>query len=143
MITVMGNEMKNCSICFQHHIEDNCPHCSTAPNIKGAVALSLILGVGLNACSPPMADLYGVPDIEMDADGDGFYADEDCDDEDANTYPGAAFEDSETACMTDADGDGYGADGTQLDEGSYAEPGTDCDDSDPDVNPDNENCEGE
>ena len=50
--------------------------------------MSLILGVGITGCSPPMADLYGVPDIEMDADDDGFYADEDCDDDDANTFQG-------------------------------------------------------
>ena len=86
-----------------------------------------------------MADLYGVPDIEMDADDDGFYADEDCDDDDANTFPGAAIEDSDSACMTDFDGDGYGS----MTPAEGVEAGTDCDDSDPDVNPGNDNCEGE
>ena len=34
----------------------------------------------------------------------------DCDDADPVTYPGAAFNESTTACMTDFDGDGYGED---------------------------------
>ena len=69
----------------------------------------------------------------MDYDEDGFYPDEgDCDDTDPTTYPGAALEDSDTACMTDADGDGYG---DANPENENVEPGTDCDDTDPDVNP--------
>jgi hypothetical protein len=44
-----------------------------------------------------------------DDDGDGFYSCvDDCDDTDEFTYPGAAFNDSLTECLTDADGDGYG-----------------------------------
>ncbi len=44
-----------------------------------------------------------------DDDGDGFYSCvDDCDDTDEFTYPGAAFNDSTTECLTDADGDGYG-----------------------------------
>jgi hypothetical protein len=61
-----------------------------------------------------------------DLDGDGFECDEDCDDTDANTYPGAAETDSTTDCMTDADGDGYGDDSPA----SGVTAGTDCDDSD-------------
>jgi hypothetical protein len=133
--------MNICINCNQHYLESSCPHCSTSPKMRGSIALSLVLGVGLTACSP-MGDLYGTPNIEFeDLDGDGFYSDQDCDDADPNTYPGAAIEDSETACMTDADGDGYGA--SSLDESSYADPGTDCDDSDPDINPGNENCDSE
>jgi hypothetical protein len=45
--------------------------------------------------------------LDADNDGDGFTAFEgDCDDGDPDTYPGAAFLESETDCMTDADSDG-------------------------------------
>jgi FG-GAP repeat/Putative metal-binding motif len=54
-----------------------------------------------------------------------------CDDSDAFTYPGAAWNDSTTACMTDADGDGYGDDGPK----SGVSAGTDCDDDDATVSP--------
>ena len=69
----------------------------------------------------------GGDDCFRDIDGDGFGGEEtsagfdmdctdfneapeggDCDDADPNTYPGAAENDSDTACMTDADEDGYG-----------------------------------
>ena len=43
----------------------------------------------------------------VDDDGDGFSEFEgDCDDDDADTYPGAAYNESAEDCMTDADGDG-------------------------------------
>ena len=61
----------------------------------------------------------------QDNDGDGFGCTEDCDDADADTYPGAAASDSTTDCMTDADGDGFGDDSPAT--GVTA--GTDCDDS--------------
>ena len=57
--------------------------------------------------------------------------DTDCDDTDADTWPGAAPNDSSTACMTDADGDDYGDDGATGD----VTAGTDCDDTDAGVNP--------
>ena len=61
-----------------------------------------------------------------DADGDGFggstmvsECDEDatmdssdCDDMDANTFPGAAYAQSATECLTDADGDGWSTTGS-------------------------------
>jgi len=133
--------MNICSNCQSHFFEEHCPHCdSTEVNVKkgGNLALGLLLGVGLVACQGGQA-LYGVPITEEDLDGDGYTNLVDCDDQDPYTYPGAAFEDSETECMTDFDGDGYGD--ANLDESSWAEPGTDCDDSDPTVNPGNENCE--
>jgi len=67
-----------------------------------------------------------------DLDGDGYECDDDCDDSDANTYPGAAELESATAGMTDADGDGYGDDSPAT--GVTA--GTDCDDTDLAVSPD-------
>ena len=55
----------------------------------------------------------------------------DCDDSDADTYPGAAASDSSTACMTDADGDGYGSDSP----GSGVTAGSDCNDASSGINP--------
>ena len=49
----------------------------------------------------------------------------DCDDADADTFPGAASSDSSTACMNDDDGDNYGD--TTAPSGGTA--GTDCDDT--------------
>lgn len=59
---------------------------------------------------------------------EGYIAnDEDCDDDNAATYPGAADQEDPSACMTDADEDGFGA--RTPDTG--VTPGTDCDDDDP------------
>ncbi len=80
----------------------------------------------------------------------GYAADAtDCDDSDADTYPGIATnEDPSTDCMTDSDGDGYGSDSPAT--GVTA--GTDCDDSTTDVNPEadeycsdgtDSNCDGD
>ena len=56
----------------------------------------------------------------------------DCDDLDFFTYPGAAENDSVSACMKDIDGDGYG-DATPSNTDITA--GTDCDDADNSINP--------
>ncbi len=73
--------------------------------------------------------------------------DRDCDDSSARTYPGAAPEDSASACMKDADGDDWGDD----DPPNGVETGTDCDDSDtntypgaPELQDDKDNdCDGD
>jgi len=52
----------------------------------------------------------------------------DCDDEDHLTYPGAAINEDDSACMRDADGDGYG----DMAVRNGVTPGTDCND-DPDA----------
>ena len=130
--------MQTCNHCHQHFVESTCPHCEASiqsPSIIGGVTLSVLLGVGLTACPSPQA-LYGAPPVEMDLDGDGFESYEDCDDEDPYTYPGAAYEESEEACMTDFDGDGYGSATPE----EWVEAGTDCDDQEPTVNPGAENC---
>ena len=70
----------------------------------------------------------------------------DCDDANADAYPGAAFMDSTTECMLDADGDGWGDDSAT----GYTTPGSDCDDSDAAVHPgqldwadgEDDNCDG-
>ena len=62
----------------------------------------------------------------VDEDGDGIdTCDGDCDDGDPATHPGAAENDSTTACMRDADGDGWGDDSAS----GPITPGTDCDDT--------------
>ena len=64
----------------------------------------------------------------MDADADGFASvqsgGQDCDDSDAEVYPGAAYHESDSACMRDADHDGWG----DQEPGDGIEPGLDCDD---------------
>ncbi len=54
----------------------------------------------------------------------------DCDDSDPDTYPGAAKQDSTTACMTDIDGDDYGSDAPA----SGVTAGTDCNDDNENTN---------
>ena len=71
-------------------------------------------------------DLSGTFVMYADVDGDGFgdpgmafdscgntpnhvSDDTDCDDSDATTYPGAAYAQDASACLTDADGDGWGS----------------------------------
>jgi hypothetical protein len=53
----------------------------------------------------------------------------DCDDDDDDTFPGAAPNDDPQACMTDADGDGYG----DASPNPGVTPGTDCNDANPDA----------
>lgn len=55
----------------------------------------------------------------------------DCDDSSALTFPGAALNDSATACMADNDGDGFGDIGAT----GAVSPGTDCDDASADRYP--------
>ena len=85
-----------------------------------------------------------------DLDGDGFGTDNqiesddlqcsasglssrsgDCLDDNTSVYPGAAFEESETACMLDSDADGYG----DQNPPTGVDSGTDCDDSTPETHP--------
>jgi hypothetical protein len=71
-----------------------------------------------------------------DEDEDGFITAEfdggDCDDFDADTYPGSAENDSTTLCMRDADGDGYGITTPRF---ASIDAGTDCNDDLASVHP--------
>ena len=103
--------------------------------------MAALMGLVFTGCEPKEEPqpLYGVE--VTDVDSDGYFADyEDCDDNDPTAYPGAAPEDSETACMQDFDGDGYG---NAVPENSAVEAGTDCDDNDVLVNPGAGNCPNE
>ncbi len=64
--------------------------------------------------------------VAYDDDGDGFTENQgDCKDNNASAYPGAAPNDSTTACMEDADGDGFG----DLSPPAGVTAGTDCKDT--------------
>ncbi len=97
----------------------------------------------------------------MDEDGDGYYTDEDCDDDDAQTHPGATElcdsvdndcdaeidEGVERTWYVDADGDGFGDDANTTSACSAPEGtvpnGNDCDDADDSAYPGgNETCDG-
>jgi hypothetical protein len=78
----------------------SCPHCGMdkvcRSNLLPAAALLLGLTAGLTACPGvgPQPD-YGIAETgfetgtPVDADGDGFNASEDCDDQDASVNPDA------------------------------------------------------
>ncbi len=66
-----------------------------------------------------------------DADSDGYTADVDCDDNDPDTHPGAAPNDSPIACMRDADHDDWG----DVNVTGSIVAGTDCDDAVASINP--------
>jgi hypothetical protein len=99
---------------------------------------------------------------QVDADGDGWWAGSDCDDNNVNAFPGAAEvcdgvdndcdgsvdEDLNVTYYTDVDGDGFGVDGTEVIGTCDQPPGTaiqggDCDDADDTVFPNApELCDG-
>lgn len=84
----------------------------------------------------PDADMDGFGDPEgcvnaMDPPPGTVDNDDDCDDGDADTFPGAAPNDDATACMHDGDGDDWGDDNP----GPGVDAGTDCDDEDAETFP--------
>ncbi|MCB9744281.1 MAG: putative metal-binding motif-containing protein [Alphaproteobacteria bacterium] len=82
--------------CAAFSTASRCPHCgaSLSPKLRSTAALALGLGLGLVGCTKSVA-LYGVEitdtyeDSGFDGDGDGSPASEDCDDDNADVYPGA------------------------------------------------------
>ena len=121
--------------------------------------LSLIALLATAACEPVAKVDVGTDGLDTtesdatDADGDGFFGDEDCSDGDASVHPGAVElcngiddncdgevdEGVTDVFWTDADGDGYGDSATRT-EACSAPAGTvtndtDCDDDDITVHP--------
>jgi hypothetical protein len=119
----------------------------------------VFLLIALIACRTPEKtdDTAALPDDTgpsvVDGDGDGYPADEDCNDADASIHPGAeevcdgvdndcdeeVDEELESTWYADADGDGWG---DELESTEACEPGDgwvdrpgDCDDTDSSVNP--------
>lgn len=125
-----------CTFCNHYHLEKSCPHCKIETLSK--LPLAALMGFALVGCEvvEEPKPLYGAEIIDVDS--DGYDGAEDCDDEDPRTYPGAAYEESEVACMQDFDGDGYG---NENPTNPSIEAGTDCDDDDPAINPEAGNCE--
>ncbi|MCB9779906.1 MAG: hypothetical protein H6742_15185 [Alphaproteobacteria bacterium] len=85
------------------------------------------------ACIPDGPDGKDPGSVDEDADGDGYSAEDDCDDNDPSTNPGAEeiwYDGVDQDC---AGGDDYDADGDG--ERAVGQGGADCDDSDHSVNP--------
>ena len=81
----------SCS-CYFRHEESVCPHCRAHASPTARTATALLLGLALTGCFDKEAQaLYGMP-VESsaeDLDGDGWAADEDCDDANAEIHPEA------------------------------------------------------
>jgi len=123
------------------------------------------LTLALGAC-PTQTIVFSDTGLDMptDADADGYYTPQDCDDDDPTVHPGAdeicdeqdndcdGREDGQDPTLVDgetwyqdADGDEYGNTDVSLVrcgiEDGYVHASGDCDDGDPDVNPGvNERC---
>ena len=159
--------IKLCPNCGAHmlSVDVSCPHCHIGKrNARNLSLLPAILGLSLVGCGDKgeeTGELNSNSNVEdtwdgnveppygvgaMDEDGDGFHYSDDCDDQDASVYPGAAEYDSEMECMKDTDQDGYGDSGTGL-----FVSGSDCNDDNPNINPSatdtpndgvDQNCDG-
>ncbi|WKZ64872.1 MAG: MopE-related protein [Flavobacteriales bacterium] len=125
-------------------VQDNCSFpCLNAPEF----CFSCQVQAG---CLAQLATCMG----QVDADGDGWWAGSDCDDSNANAFPGAvevcdgvdndcdgsADEGLSVTYYTDSDGDGFGVFGTEITGTCEQPPGTatqggDCDDADDTVYP--------
>ena len=96
--------------------------------------LLVVLALTL-ACDDNAADTGPFDDVDapVDADGDGYFPDYDCDDEDASVHPNA-----EEIPYDGIDQDCYGSDLTDIDRDghdSWEVGGEDCDDSDDGIHP--------
>ena len=86
--------LRACPACACHirDAECVCPHCGakTCNRTAALPAAALLMGLALAGCAepyPPVQAEYGVA-LE-DADEDGFYEGEDCDDSDPDVHPDA------------------------------------------------------
>ncbi len=151
--------MIQCPRCGRHHKhhESHCPFCQR----KSGGLLRKLGGVAAAASAMVLVACYGgatlYPDTgpeAVDADGDGYMAWEECDDENADIFPGAEelCDEVDNDCdgdvdegvlltfYEDTDGDGFAGDESQVEacelpEGFYEHP-EDCDDGDAAINPD-------
>ena len=123
------------------------------------ISLSL-LACGAKPGDDATQDSGEVDPSTVDKDGDGFTADIDCDDSDAETNPDGVevcdnvdnncdgeIDETKMDLYLDSDGDGYGDENTAITEcdlvSGYVQNGSDCDDSNPEINPDAvEVCDG-
>jgi len=117
-----------------------------SPRIPLALLLATLLATGCPDNTKPLDDTMG--NEAVDADGDGFNSDEDCDDGDPTVYPGAdeqcdeidndcdgeVDEGTDQTYYGDVDGDGYGDPEQTIDACApptgYVENAEDCDDDD-------------
>ncbi len=103
---------------------------STTTATSGETDTSTSTGGTTLFCKDADMDGQGDPDDCMQGDADnpppGYVPNDlDCDDDDENTYTGAAEIEDPTACMTDVDDDGWG----EPMPAPGVIPGTDCDDN--------------
>jgi hypothetical protein len=128
--------------------------------LSSILLLSLAMTIGCPDGNGPIKDDTAQPAV--DADGDGFSSDEDCDDSDPDIYPGAeeqcdeidndcdgeVDEGTDTVYYGDSDGDGFGDESVTIEACSpptgYVENAEDCDDGDAAQYPGaDEYCNGE
>lgn len=115
---------------------DSQPTEGSNSNTDGPPTTSVTSGDGVLWCKDADGDSFGDPDMctelpEGEQGPAGTVPDSgDCNDGDPDTFPGAAENDSPTACMQDGDDDGYGDDSPDPGPNPDApvEPGSDCDD---------------
>lgn len=108
--------MNRCSSCQRHlrEVESTCPFCgatlrSLPERLLQGVAASVTMVV-LAACyGPPVSDKLDTFDSGVDADLDGFFGTDDCDDNNSAVNP-AAVEVCDDTIDNDCDGDADAAD---------------------------------
>ena len=87
--------LRACSSCSCHYrVEDvACPHCRALPSPLRRPAAAILLGLALGGCvDKDSVALYGMPydsSMDADADGDGWAAADDCDDDNPDVHPEA------------------------------------------------------